>query len=236
MVIVCTEGRGWCEVDGGIQSVGAGQALVLPPGVAHRYRADRRDPWTLWWLHATGADLRYLLEPITGPNRQRVIDLNDPARAVHAMERVVQAMERDETWPSLMVSSGAAWNLLAQLGADRIAGPLDDAGPVQRAREYLLEHFAERVSVPEMADLVGLSASHFAAVFRLATGGGVLEYVKRIRMARARVLLVTTGRSVEEIAHAVGYSDAFYFSRQFRRVSGASPSQFRRQSRAEHGH
>ncbi|SEF00974.1 helix-turn-helix domain-containing protein [Ruania alba] len=232
VVLVCTDGRGSCDVDGGTVTVTVGQALVLPPGVAHLYRADVDDPWTLWWFHATGSDLAELLEPF-GHSR-RLVDLHDSARLVHLMEQVVQALERDETTPSLMTAAGAAWHVLAQLGSDRLAGPRDEAGPVQRAREYLLDHLEEQVRVPAVAAHVGLSTSHLAAVFRQATGGGVLDYLKRTRMARARVMLVTTSRSVAEVARAVGYTDEFYFSRQFRAVSGVSPSQFRKASRAEH--
>ncbi|WP_235020246.1 AraC family transcriptional regulator [Ruania rhizosphaerae] len=235
VVLVCTDGRGWCDVDGGTVPVRVGQALVLPPGTGHLYRADAGDPWTLWWLHATGSDLPDLLAPMAGGSR-RVVDLHDPARVVHLMEQVVQALERDETTPSLMAAAGAAWYVFAQLGADRLAGPRDEAGPVQRAREYLLEHLEEPVRVPDVAAHVGLSTSHLAALFRQATGGGVLDYLTRTRMARARVMLVTTSRTVAEIARSVGYADEFYFSRQFRAVSGVSPSSFRKASRAEQVH
>jgi AraC-like DNA-binding protein len=54
------------------------------------------------------------------------------------------------------------------------------------------------------------------------------EYVKRLRMARARELLLTTDRSIADIAGEVGYPDQFYFSRQFRAVAGSSPRHFRR--------
>jgi AraC family transcriptional regulator of arabinose operon len=234
VVLVCTEGRGWCDVGSSTEAIGVGQALVLAPGTAHLYRADRADPWTLWWFHAAGSDVLTLLGPIVGGAGHAVVDLHDPARMVHSMEQVVQALERDETRPALMAAAGAAWNALAQIGADRLAGPRDDAGPVQRAREYLLEHLDQPVRLPDLAAHVGLSASHFAALFRHATGGGVLEYVKSIRMARARVMLMTTSRTVAEVAREVGYPDAFYFSRQFRAVSGSSPSQFRQASRADH--
>ncbi|TDE95932.1 AraC family transcriptional regulator [Occultella glacieicola] len=234
VVLVCIEGRGWCDVGGSTEAIGVGQALVLAPGTPHLYRADRDDPWTLWWFHAAGSDVPALLGPITGRAGHAVVDLHDPTRVVHTVEQVVQALERDETRPVLMAAAGAAWNALAQIGADRLAGPRSDAGPVQRAREYLLEHLDAPVRVPEVAAHVGLSASHLAALFRRATGGGVLEYVKSIRMARARVLLMTTSLTVAEVAREVGYPDAFYFSRQFRAVSGSSPSQFRKASRADH--
>src|SRR5699024_9891108 len=159
--------------------------------------------------------------------------LHELAPVTRSMEQVVQAMERDETMPALLAASGAAWHVLAQLGSDQLAGPRDDGSPVQRTREYLMANFDQPVRVPELAARVGLSASPFAALCRQAAGGGVLESVKRFRMARARVLLVSSELTAAEVAQAVGSTDPFYFSRQFRAVSGASPSQFRADSRAE---
>ena len=89
------------------------------------------------------------------------------------------------------------------------------------------------MSVPALAELAGFSTSHFSAQFKVVTGFSVLEYVKRLRMARSRQLLITSDYSVAEIAAAVGYRDPFYFSRQFREVNGVSPREFRRQARAE---
>jgi len=79
--------------------------------------------------------------------------------------------------------------------------------------------------------MAGLSESHFAALFRRATGYGALEYQIRLRMGLARVLLDTTARTISSIAHQVGYSDPLYFSRQFRRIHGMSPSQYRSQDK-----
>ena len=75
--------------------------------------------------------------------------------------------------------------------------------------------------------MVGLSASHYAALFRRATGYGVLEYQTRLRMALARELLDTTDRSVASIAREIGYTDPLYFSRHFTKVHGASPTAYR---------
>ncbi|MBG6085050.1 AraC family transcriptional regulator [Zhihengliuella flava] len=231
VVLACTDGLGWCDIDGSTLRVGRGEAIVLPPGVSHLYRADASNPWTLWWFHVVGQDLPELLAPFE-PGR-RVVALHDPVRITHGMEQVMQALERDESAPSLRTASGAAWHVLAQLGAEHLMGPRDEAGPVQRTREYLVEHLAEPISLTDVAAHIGLSASHLSAVFRQATGGGVMDYLKRTRMGRARVMLLTTRDSIGEISRSVGYQDEFYFSRQFRAVNGVSPSAFRKASRAE---
>lgn len=92
---------------------------------------------------------------------------------------------------------------------------------------FLADRLDGTVKVPELAALVGVSPSHLSALFRRATGGGVLAHHTALRMARARQLLDGTDALVGEVAREVGYDDAFYFSRHFRRHHGMSPSDYR---------
>lgn len=224
VVIICIAGRGACSIDGQRIDVGAGSALIIPPYVPHTYRADAADPWTIWWLHAAGRDVPALLEPILP---DRTVEIGDLYRATSTMSHLVESLSRDETEPNLIMAAGLAWSLLAQLAADKLAGSHGQAEPVRAAQDHLREHFADPVRVADLARLAGLSPSHFAALFRRATGSGVIEYVKRLRMSRARELLVTGSAPIRDIAGAVGYDDPFYFSRQFRAVHGCSPTTYR---------
>lgn len=233
VVIICVDGLGWCEIDGRIVAVPTGTALVIPPGVPHLYRADTRTPWTIWWLHARGSDVPVLLQDVQRDANERVVEISDMFRVSVILEHVVECMERDETLPNLLEASGSAWALLAQLAADRATGRHRRHEPIRDARHHLRENFAAPVNVPELARFAGLSTSHFSALFRASTGRGVVDYVKSLRMARARELLVTSPRTVKEIAEVVGYPDAFYFSRQFRTINGCSPSEYRRQKQRE---
>lgn len=82
----------------------------------------------------------------------------------------------------------------------------------------------QRFSISDLAERAGFSSSHFSARFRTVTGYSVTECVQRLRMARARRMLITTGDPVAAIAETVGYSDPFYFTRQFTTVNGISPA------------
>jgi AraC family transcriptional regulator of arabinose operon len=125
----------------------------------------------------------------------------------------------------LIGTAGAAWKLLTQISVDRVLP--EDGDPLQRAMNYLSERLDGTVKVPELARLVGMSASHLTALFRRATGGGVLAHHSALRMARARQLLDGTTASIASIASELGYTDPLYFSRQFRSFHGSSPTEFR---------
>jgi AraC family transcriptional regulator of arabinose operon len=227
IVILCVEGAGRLQLADRMLSVAAGQAVVIPSGVGHRYWADEHNPWSIWWLHATGSDVPDLVSAIVGEDEQLIVSVRDMFTAVDLVEQAVTNLEQDETTASLYLAAGVTWNLLAQLASDRLRGSASSTDRIQLVQDYLRQHLATPTDVGELARLAGLSTSHFSALFKASAGIGVVEYVKRLRGARARELLITTNASIADIARAVGYSDAFYFSRQFRAINGTSPSEYR---------
>jgi len=225
IVIVCVEGAGWCRTSSVRSEVTAGRALVIPAGTPHEYGAAADRPWTIWWLHVGGDDVAELIGALTGP----VVPVGDVYHAVSLIDEVLTRMERDDSVRSRQAAAGAAWHLLALLAAGQTGTPTGRGDAIQQAQQYLREHLGARTSVAELAALARLSPSHFAALFRRATGMGVLQYQTRLRMSRARELLDTTDQAIAEISRALGYADPFYFSRQFRSVHGTSPTAYRTQ-------
>lgn len=95
------------------------------------------------------------------------------------------------------------------------------------AIEYMEEHFAEPVGIPEFAEVAKMSESRFAAVFREKTGNAPMHFFNTIRLGRAQEMLLN-GISVNETARATGFISAQYFCRFFRRQTGVSPGAFRK--------
>lgn len=225
IVLVCTGGSGWVDLGAGRIRVGPGASVLIPRGAAHSYGADEEQPWTIWWCHLLGSDMMDLWNAIGADRSRPVISLRALERVTALMDEIVSSLERDHSPARLLATAGIAWRLMTQFAVDR---RLPDQGePLERAMRYLEERVDGSIRVSELARLIGVSASHLGALFREATGGGVLAYHTGLRMARARRLLDTTSLHVSEIARQVGYEDPFYFSRQFSRVHGMSPSDYR---------
>ena len=72
-----------------------------------------------------------------------------------------------------------------------------------------------------------MSRSNLMRVFRAATGQSPIEYLLRLRIQKAMALLRNTDLTITEIAMEVGFNDSNYFTRQFKRVQGSSPTRFR---------
>ncbi len=225
IIIVCGSGAGWTEIDGIRSRITRGMALVIPEGVPHSYGASDTDPWTIWWCHVRGTDVPELVNAAGITRGSRIVSLRAVERATALLDEMAVSLSRDTTPARVLAASGVAWHLLTMLASDR-ALPAEGT-PLERAMRYLEERLDSQVQVPELADLVGVSPSHLASLFRGATGGGVLAHHNVLKMAYARTLLDTTSLPIAEIARAVGRDDPFYFSRQFSRVHGMSPRAYR---------
>lgn len=234
IIIVCTAGAGSVEIaDSPALAVKRGDALIIAPGVRHSYQADARNPWTIWWMHVVGEDAEDFSAALIENGGGSIVPLHDVYTVVQSLEEVVEALEKDETMPTLVLAAGAAWRALAHITASRMRGAAATSDRVSQVQDYLRNNLTTSFSVPELASMAGLSTSHFSALFRASAGTSVKDYLKRLRIARARELLITTELTVAGVAVSVGYDDALYFSRQFRGVNGMSPSAFRRQARSQ---
>ena len=101
---------------------------------------------------------------------------------------------------------------------------------VAQARYYLSLHFSDpNLMLKDVAREVCMSQSRFSTVFSQETGVTFTEYLTALRLGKARELLRATNMRSSQIAFAVGYNDPHYFSYQFRRNVGVTPSEYRRQ-------
>jgi AraC family transcriptional regulator len=98
---------------------------------------------------------------------------------------------------------------------------------LRKVEDYIGEHLDEEVSVERLAELVELSPSHFAHVFKETTGMTPLQFVTRHRITRAQQLIRETSRSLIDVGLEVGYTSPSHFAQVFRRVVGVTPTAFR---------
>lgn len=103
--------------------------------------------------------------------------------------------------------------------------------PVGRARRFLSQRYADpNLMLQDVAGEVGMSQSHFSTVFAQETGITFTQYLTALRIGKAKELLAATQMRSSEIAFAVGYNDAHYFSYLFKKQTGMTPSEYRREN------
>lgn len=106
---------------------------------------------------------------------------------------------------------------------------------VHRAIDYIAQNLDGALSIAEIAQAAFVSPSHLSFRFRQETGESIRQYVIAMRIERAKRLLHVGEQSVSEVASAVGIADEVYFSRLFKKLTGATPNKFvRGETEEEH--
>jgi AraC-like DNA-binding protein len=103
---------------------------------------------------------------------------------------------------------------------------------ITRTVQWIRAHHDDTVRIEQLASLADMSESTFHRHFRAVTRMTPIQYQKAVRLQEARLALVSGGRDVAEVAHAVGYDSASQFSREYRRLFGAPPGRDAQRIRA----
>jgi AraC-like DNA-binding protein len=99
---------------------------------------------------------------------------------------------------------------------------------VGQSREFMEQHYNQRIKIPSLAAQANVSVSHFFKIFKEETGYAPLVYLNRLKVERACDWLVTTAWSIKLISANLGYNDPLYFSRVFKSFIGMAPKAYRR--------
>ena len=96
------------------------------------------------------------------------------------------------------------------------------------AKKFIHEHYAEKISLSQIAKLVYLNPVYFSMLFKRETGSNFNSYVQEYRIVISKRLLQKIDLPISDVADGVGIPDTSYFSRLFKKAVGISPTEYRR--------
>ena len=100
---------------------------------------------------------------------------------------------------------------------------------ITRAKQFIHEHQGEDLSLGQVAKAVNTSTFYFCKMFKKATGVNFTDYLSRVRIEKAKNLLLNPNLRISEIAYEVGFQSLTHFNRVFKKIVGQSPTEYRGQ-------
>ncbi|MFS0722954.1 helix-turn-helix domain-containing protein [Paenibacillus sp. 1P07SE] len=234
------KGYGTLDIGGKRYNCRAGDSFVIFPGELFTYTADADTPWEYQWVAFKGVAARPLLEAYGVSPLRPVLHHADIRRIRVLYDRIRLAfLTIDSPMMADLEAGGQLRLLLRQFGTVPV-----DYHPVSGNRQSDMERqisqmamwlslqYDQNLSIAQIAKTLGYHRTHLSKMFKQVTGHSPSQYLYRVRMQRAESLLGSE-LTIGQVASSVGFPDPLYFSKQFRRWSGLTPTAYRRSLTAQ---
>lgn len=204
----------------------AGDLVLFPPEMGYAYQLKKPERMVYLWVHFTGSECAARLKEL-GLEMSRVYhpaEREELEQEIDAIHRLLIAR------PAFFFQECNARLEMLLCRVARYAHKTSQNVPpdrLWRSLYFLQRYYREKISMEQLAAMEYLSVSRYAVLFHQLTGRSPQQYLIELRLSNARQLLRETDLSVGDVAERVGYDDALYFSRLFKRYTGLSPRAFR---------
>ncbi len=235
LIHIVLDGEGMFETLGNAYPCKAGDAFVIFPDILVKYEASMSNPWKYMWVGFSGEIVESSLASIgISPDRAVIRDCSLPAMK-RMFRNLRKSMEKTNV-PALgnMEASGWLRLILHELGQVHLTVNAEVNVPesrsyrqIDQAIRLLSLQYGQQLSIEGIAHTLGYHRAHLTRLFKEATGLPPMQYLYKVRMKKAEELLEGE-LTIAQIAASVGYNDPLFFTKQFHKWSGQSPTEFRR--------
>lgn len=201
----------------------AGELLFIPPHTKHGYKIEETDLVAYYWIHFSGEKIQMFFHDLQ-LEAEYVYSIGLSTGITRLFDLIIKEVQTKNEHYSA-VASGLLIQLLSVIAQKKSAS--GHMPGIKRAISAIRSEYNENQSVETYAKNAGYSKCHFIRLFKEATGLTPIDYRICIRLENACSLLRSTSYSIREISEAVGFTDAAYFSRLFKKRFGQSPQNYR---------
>jgi AraC family transcriptional regulator of arabinose operon len=231
IIIVCLAGQGTCRFNGREWYLKPGHLIVIPKKCPHSYEANNDNPWTIFWFHVVGDMFSHYLEELQISENEPIINIPNISGLMDAFEDVYQHTESGYTNTSLLCLSTSLAHFLGICKLYQRSIKVSQQGVekrIEKTVEVMKKSLHRLMTLDQLAEIAGWSPTHYAALFKRMMNVPPLEFFTRLKMQSACEKLKLTHEPIQTIASSLGYNDAFYFSRLFKRHNELSPKNYRK--------
>lgn len=231
-ILYVASGKAHFYFNGVEQIVSAGNMVLYRPKEEQRYYYYGIDHTEVYWVHFTGNNVKNLLRKYGIADDVRVIHTGTSLEYKQIFLQMIQELKLcKDDYEELLVNH--LQHLLILIHRVINAKPRGKNHMLMEEMDAAVRHFHKNynqtISIEDYAISQHMSVSWFIRNFKEYTNATPAQYLLSLRISNAQTLLETTSYNVTEVANIVGYDNPLYFSRIFKKQSGMSPSEFRKQ-------
>lgn len=229
------EGRGIYRVGTKQYHLKKGDLFLVRPGELSFYQADGEAPWLYCWLAFSGGDAEKIIAASLFQKEEYTVASSQLAEYTEEIltaltlqsENLINELTLNALTQQFLIT------LLKDQGKRYVGEEKNYSSLAIAAMNYIQEHFAEKLTVNEIAEYLAVDRSHLSRVFHSHLSTTLKDYLTAVRINQAAFLLAFSQKSIEEIALAVGFNSLVVFSRAFKNKTGETASHYRQRLQQE---
>jgi AraC-like DNA-binding protein len=228
------QGKGQFVNDSIVYTLQAGDCFLIPPNQLVSYASDPIEPWRYRWIAFSGAGAEALIQEAGFTPQITVFTPGADSKISKMLFEVLEAFHNRKLGANLL-SLGYLYLIMGEAKETLLKDSPIPVGEtvVQRIVKQMIHYMASQytypISIEQMCHSLGYNRAYLSRIFRKETGTTPVSYLLKLRIEKSRQLLRGKPElSIEQIAASVGMTDPLYFSRQFRKIYGKSPSEYRK--------
>jgi len=234
ILIYCTEGNGWIEMDAKKIDIDPSQLIIIPANTPHQYGSSENDPWTIYWFHFSGEISDNIVNLIIQKTKKSQPNIGFSENRIKLFEEIYTNLERGYIMDNLLHVNMTFYHFLSSTIYEEKFN-FKESNTEKNRIDLLLDYVQNNLGIPfkleELALHTNLSISQFSSLFKSRTGYSPIEYVNHLKIQKACQQLLLTEYPVKQISFNLGIEDPYYFSRLFSKVMGISPGNYRRKNK-----
>lgn len=224
------KGKGYYYVNDRKYTIEANQGFLIRPHELTFYQADEDDPWSYLWIGFDGKKVKTYLKYSGMDESNYTFSCSE----MDLLNSYVNQMLNHDTLSHYNELSlqGLLFLFFAALAKSAEIPYEEDVEVdnlyISKAIEYIQKNYQNPLLVTDIANYVSLSRTYLTTIFQQTLHMSPQQFVLKFRITKASELLIHTDLPINAIAHSCGYTDPLAFSKTFKKITGLSPSQYRK--------
>jgi AraC-like DNA-binding protein len=201
--------------------------FIVPPDTTVIYRADMKDPWTVYWVGFHGTKAEYYLSRINVRLHRPVFHFSEKPLLIECFEKLYAEIQSQNISFELIV--GYFYQLMGfiQKGSVPNQTSYEPVYYYKNALRFIEHNLRLPLTVKDLANDMGLSPSHTYRIIKKECGLSPHELIEKMKMNKACEMLEKTNISIQEISLLLGYEYVSHFFHVFKKVVGTTPGEYR---------
>lgn len=231
IIHIITSGQGKFVVKNKTYHLKKGDCFIIEPNVLTYYEADLDNPWKYFWVGFSGEKATEHINLVGIDLKTPVFLLNDTLKITTIIDNMLSKYKN--TISNQYYLQGLLFQFFGEIKDsiyENVRSQYLENDYVTAVSSFIETHYNLPIQVNDIADYVNLDRSYISNLFKSSTGKTIKQYLTEFRISRSKELLTLTDLTVSQIAESCGYSTPLVFSKNFQKINGCNPADFRKKS------